>query len=270
MQLFELGDVRVSATGLDEVAGFLEIFVAADQVTELGGEPSSDELVKNKHVDLELNLDTAGLQLKWNRLAGDGRSLAALDYYIDVVKLVKQMRSFPAPKQGAFNQALGKKSRRILDATGGWGGDALLMCMQGYEVIVIERQPLMGLLLHDAMQRLAKTDWALSNDVVVPKVIRADSIGILKPLAGQVDCVYLDPMFPPKKKKSAAANKNMQLLHWLVGEDLDASALVAASLECGARRVAVKRPDYAEPLYRKPDAQFSSKLVHYDMYLSSE
>jgi len=201
--------------------------------------------------DLVIENSTSGLTLRWNRLQAQ-----PLNFFIDVEKLVKQLRSYPAPKQGAFNQALGKKTKHVIDATGGWAGDALLMCSQGYEVTVIEREPVIALLLIDAMQRLSRTSWAQYNNVIVPKVIHADAI----------DCIYLDPMFPPKKKKSAAVNKQMQLLQWLVGEDLDASELLQAAIT-NNRRIAVKRPDYAMPLYTKPSMQFSSKLVHYDVYL---
>ena len=207
-----------------------------------------------------------GLELQWNK-----QGERALNYFIDVEKLTKSLRSYPAAKQGAFNQALGKKTRHIIDATGGWGGDALLMCMQGYQVTVLERNPVMALLLCDAMQRLAKTVWAIDNEVVCPTVEAGDAqlyFSKLETISG-IDCVYLDPMFPPKKKKSAATNKYMQLLHWMVGADSDSSQLLELVLQKKVNRVAVKRPDYAEPLLKEPSQRFSSKLVHYDVYLSS-
>ncbi len=219
-----------------------------------------------KSSDLKLKKKSDGLHLLWNK-AGE----KPLNFYIDVIKVVNQLRSYPAPKQGAFNQALGKKTQHIVDATGGWGGDALLMCTQGYQVTVLERNPVMALMLKDAMSRLAKSDWALDNEVSAPSVVSVDSVEFFtsnRALA-DIDCVYLDPMFPPKKKKKAAANKQMQLLQWMIGQDLDASQLVQAVLSAGAPRIAVKRPDYAEPLFQKPSNQFSSKLVHYDVYLPS-
>ena len=214
-------------------------------------------------VDLVLNHTSAGIELTWNK-----ENQKPLSFHIDIHKVIKQLRTFPAPKQGAFNQALGKKTRSVIDATGGWGGDTLLMCIQGYQVTIIERNPVMALLLEDAMARLSRTGWAHDNDVFIPKVINQNAIDYFKASNDlNVDCVYLDPMFPPKKKKSAAVNKQMQLLQWLVGADHDASQLLASVATCGAKRAAVKRPDYAKPLYAKPSTQFSSKLVHYDVYL---
>ena len=214
---------------------------------------------------LLLTAKSDGLHLQWNR-----ESEKPLNFHIDVIKAVNQLRSYPAPKQGAFNQALGKKTRHIIDATGGWGGDTLLMCTQGYQVTVLERNPVMALMLKDAMTRLSQSKWAIDNQVSMPNVIQGDSTIFFagNKLEESVDCIYLDPMFPPKKKKTAAVNKQMQLLQWMVGQDIDAAQLVENALSAEAPRIVVKRPDYAEPLFRTPSTQFSSKLVHYDVYLS--
>lgn len=193
-----------------------------------------------------------------------------LRFHLDFDVLMQQLKSFPAPKQGAFNQALGKKTQTVLDVTGGWGADAMLMATQGYEVHIVERNPVMALLLSEALFRLNLSSQSGQYDqrFVVPKVVHADAIDYVTEAALAVDCVYLDPMFPPKRKKSAAVNKQMQLLHVLVGQDLDADRLLNSVLSSGAKRTAVKRPDYAEPLLKTPSQQFSSKLVHYDVYLT--
>ena len=216
---------------------------------------------KPSYVDLELNTSDVGLQLAWNT-----RDQKPLKYHLDFEKLARQQRSFPAPKQGAFNQALGKKTKSIIDATGGWAGDAMLMCLQGYQVTLIERLPIMAALIEEAFLRLSKTNWAADNQVLLPRVVWGNAHDVLPTLVDQADCVYLDPMFPARKKKKAASNKQMQLLQWLAGSDGDASEL-AAIAKRHFPRVAVKRPDYALPLIVSPNDQFSSKLVHYDVYL---
>ena len=206
-----------------------------------------------------------GLHCEWLQ-----KHAKPLKYHIDVVKFVQQQRSYPAAKQGALNQALGRKTKHILDATAGWGGDAFLMCAQGYTVTVIERNPIMALLLKDAMQRLAQTEWAQDNQVSVPAVIHVDAISFLLDQRVGFDCIYLDPMFPPKRKKSAAVNKRLKLLQWMVGEDDDAGHLLTSALKCPCARVVVKRPDNAEPLLVAPSLQYSSKLIHYDVYLNGQ
>ena len=215
--------------------------------------------------DFLLEAKQAGLHCTWLTTTNND----ALHYYIDIEKFVKQQFSYPAAKLGAFNQAIGKKTKTILDATGGWGGDALLMCAQGYTVTVIERNPIMALLLEDAMLRLSKTSWVIENQIVSPKVINTDANDYFENNNVRHDCVYLDPMFPPKRKKSAAVNKNMQLLQWLIGEDVDAHRLANKVIASNCSRLVVKRPNYAKSLLNEPSVQFSSKLVHYDVYLKS-
>lgn len=189
-----------------------------------------------------------------------------LVFAIDIQSFVKQQGTYPAPKQGAFNQALGKQTKTVIDATGGWGGDSLLMCAQGLQVTMIERHPILALLLSDAMQRLSSSQWACQHQIKVPEVHHGSSIDLLAQLQS-ADCIYLDPMFPPKRKKSAATNKYMTLLHSFVGQDEDVEQLWQAAMDNTDKRVVVKRPDYADAIRRQPDVRFGSKLVHYDVYL---
>lgn len=222
--------------------------------------------------DLEIYLDhQAGLVCEW----WHAPSSKAINLNIDINSFVSQQRSFPAAKHGAFNQALGRKTRNIIDATGGWGGDALLMCSQGYRVVIIERHPLMALFLREAMLRLANSVWAHENAVAIPCVVESDASVYLETTAAIADCIYLDPMFPPKRKTSAATNKYMQFLHYLLGAEGDSADLASAALATQAPRVVVKRPHYAASLLaaspagkQLPTQQFGSKLVHYDVYLT--
>ena len=219
------------------------------------------QLVEPKSADLVLSASERGIQLQWQ-----SNKFGKLKYWIDVEAFAAQQKTFPAAKQVGLNQAVGKKSRTVIDATAGWGGDALLLCSQGIELTLIERNPIIALLLKDAMVRLARTAWARQHQVQIPRVINGDAISLLAK-ASQVDCIYLDPMFPSKRKRSAAVNKYMRLLQRLVGPDQDAVELLDAALGSKSRRVVVKRPDYAAPLKAKPTQQFSSKLLHYDVYL---
>ncbi len=242
-------------------------------------------------VDLTLDYDAQqGLLVFWHQMS----KKKPLFYHLDYVKEAVKARSFPVAKQGAFNQALGKKSRSVLDATGGWGGDAFLMAIQGYKVSILERNPVMALILSEAFERFACVVRSRGWPIFVPVVHWADGVSDIASLCEEpgdemrvkirtrantamdeneqafgFDCVYLDPMFPPKRKKSAATNKQMQLLHSLVGQDLDADKLLHSALNSGVKRVVVKRPDYAVPLFGNPTHQFSSKLVHYDVYLTA-
>ena len=263
IDVIQIKHASVAVHGSEACSYLADLISQSEEVVSV--EPLSNKVEDDENIDLYISNSDQGLVLSWNK-AGE----KPLKFHLDFVKIAKQVRSFPAPKQGAFNQALGKKTKTIIDATGGWGGDSLLMSLQGYDVVLIERIPIMATLLTDAFDRLssylADSPWVNENQFVVPKVICGNALPVLQQNHLNADCIYLDPMFPPKRKKSAATNKQMQLLQWLAGADDDASEL-AAYAAANYIRLVVKRPDYAEPLLLNPTVQFSSKLVHYDVYL---
>jgi len=178
-----------------------------------------------------------------------------------------EQRSWPAPKDGALAQALGRKTRTVVDATTGWGQDSLHIFRMGYELICIERSPVMAELLTDGFNRLAQLDWMKRLQLQPPKLVQGNAIDVLSHLETPPDCIYLDPMFPPKRKKSALAKKSMMVLRDLLGDDEDKELLFAAALKAAGKRVVVKSPDYAEPLGGKPHDSFQGKLLRYDVYL---
>jgi 16S rRNA (guanine1516-N2)-methyltransferase len=125
----------------------------------------------------------------------------------------------------------------------------------------------MAELLTDGFLRLAKLDWMQRLQLQSPQLYTGNAIELLNTLATTPDCIYLDPMFPPKRKKSALAKKAMVVLRDLLGDDTDKNQLFAAAFQATGKRVVVKSPDYAEALGGKPDESFSGKLLRYDVYL---
>ena len=90
-----------------------------------------------------------------------------------------EQRSWPAPKDGALAQALGRKTRTVIDATTGWGQDSLHIFRMGYELSCIERSPVMAALLADGFQRLAKLAWMQSLQKQPPLLRHGDAINLL-------------------------------------------------------------------------------------------
>ncbi|MBT5032079.1 MAG: class I SAM-dependent methyltransferase [Proteobacteria bacterium] len=217
----------------------------------------------------KIELVQRGGQLELLETSAESSSTGSiLRHRLAVDLFLKQQKSWPAAKQKPLSQAMGRKTRSVIDATAGWGEDALRFCAQGYQVTCLERQPLFALLLEDAMRVLAESSWVEKHTVSVPRVIRGDAVELLGADELVADCVYLDPMFPPKRKSSALTNKRLALLHRMIGEDADADTLVQVSAEHYPRTV-VKRPNYAEPLWRKPNEQFGGKLIRYDVYFQT-
>lgn len=150
----------------------------------------------------------------------------------------------------------------ILDATAGLGRDAFVLAGLGARVWLLERHPIVRLLLQDGLIRGREEAPERFNDITLLEGNLIESVDTLP----RVDVVYLDPMFPERKSK-AAVKKDMSLFHDLVGADEDAGALLAPALALAERRVVVKRPRLAPPLAeQKPTYPMVGKSNRFDVY----
>jgi len=145
-------------------------------------------------------------------------------------------------------KAVGIKSGqtlRVLDATAGLGRDAFILASRGCDVQMLERSPVVALMLEDALLR-ASADVEVVSTTDRMSLQQADASEFMRSLSPQ-DCpevVYLDPMFP-ERSKSASVKKEMRLLQQLLGADMDTQELFEAALQVATRRVVVKRPRLA-------------------------
>jgi len=182
----------------------------------------------------------------------------------------EQQRRNAAGRKGLLARALGLQRPRelhIVDATGGLGRDAVAMASLGARVTLIERQPLLVELLSDAHRRATLAGAPASEIASRITIVGADAIHWLSQPSAPADVIHLDPMYPDERRR-ALPQKAMQMLRALAGDDLDANALLAAALGCGARRVAVKRADNAPPVEgRQASVVISGTQARYDVYL---
>lgn len=163
-------------------------------------------------------------------------------------------------RRHAFGRAIGPGARTVLDATAGLGQDAGMLVAMGFDVTAVERVPMLAALLRDAVERLPEIASRL-------RVVEDDARDVLREAAPPPDVVYLDPMFPPKRKTSALARKSVRWIRRLAGDDPDAADLLAVAREHAAQRVVVKRPTYATPVASEPSFVIETKLVRYDVYV---
>jgi len=149
----------------------------------------------------------------------------------------------------------------ILDVTAGVGDDAYLLARTGCNVTMIERNPVIYLLLQDALKRLRVSSSSLTINLVF-----ADAMNYLADI-DSVDVIICDPMFP-KFGKHAKVKKSMQFLQVIVGENHDAGALFQTILNKARKRIVVKRPKLAPPLANQiPDYSLKTKNYRFDVYL---
>ncbi|MHC4697227.1 MAG: class I SAM-dependent methyltransferase [Planctomycetota bacterium] len=156
----------------------------------------------------------------------------------------------------------------VLDATAGFGRDAFLLAHLGCRVVAVERSAVVGALLRDGLARAAaETRYELDTIAKRIRLVIADSRSVLRemPDADAPDVVYLDPMYP-SRKKSALAKKEMRICRMLVGDDPDALDLLEVARGVARQRVVVKRQRHAPPLAPGRAIEYLGRTVRYDVY----
>lgn len=157
----------------------------------------------------------------------------------------------------------------ILDATAGFGVDAFILASLGYEVMMLERSPIIGLLLADALKKLKKNLKSDKLKLQLQLISASDHLNkIVRQQLKKPDVIYLDPMYP-KSNSSALNKKTMRILHKIVGDDSDADQLLPLALASAKKRVVIKRAKSAPTLTSlEPDLKLSAGgSSRYDIYL---
>ncbi|NPA72867.1 MAG: class I SAM-dependent methyltransferase [Gammaproteobacteria bacterium] len=248
-----------------------------------------DALALSQKYNLPLSeeLDTpAPMTLGWVSLKKDPIPKLALHpkesgaVYIDFMGGKKaHRRQFGGGKGQPLIRAMGKLKEgalpSVIDATAGMGGDSFVIASQGFKVHMLERSVAVAALLEDAIQR----GLTQANELADPELIKimqnltltqGDSADYLSTQQPVVDVIYMDPMYPEKKKK-AATKKEMKALQDLVGPDRDSERLLLAALNTARYRVVVKRPKGAPIIQCEqpglvPSAEIASPNTRYDIY----
>jgi 16S rRNA (guanine1516-N2)-methyltransferase len=216
------------------------------------------ELVKN-----ELQLEEASEPLG-SYFLNDDEGLSFIDeemgrLHLDFLNSSDYTRVAHRGKSELIAKAVGlpKGPQKVFDATLGLAQDAWFLARLGAEVEGCERSPVVYLLLADALIRSGESRL---------KFHYGDSAHWIREKKSKFSVVYIDPMFP-EKKKSALPRKEMRIFRKWVGEDADAQLLFETALESSAERVVVKRPMKSPSLTAKhPIHSFEGQTVRYDLY----
>ena len=176
-------------------------------------------------------------------------------------------------KRELLLRAVGVKTKappNILDGTGGLGRDGFILAAAGCRVHIFERQPIIAALLADGLERAHSHQETteicrriqLSCGDVVPVLETMQQTG------RQVDVIYLDPMFP-QRKKSARVKKEARMLQLLAPVDDSSEQLLEAALAVAAKRVVIKRPLRAPSLSPlSPSHRHVGTTIRFDVYLT--
>ncbi len=155
-----------------------------------------------------------------------------------------------------------------IDATAGFGEDSMILAAVGYHVTLFEQNPIIAALLQDGLER-AKEIPELAEIVGRMTFREGDSIAAMKAMAEageHLDVIYLDPMFPARKK-TGLIKKKFQLLQQLEAPADDEEELLAAARGLRPGRIVIKRPakgPYAAGV--KPDFTYKGNSIRYDCF----
>jgi len=163
-----------------------------------------------------------------------------------------------------------KNKPHILDATAGLGRDAIILANLSTKLTLVEQSPVLALLLAQAIEVAQEDDLFAQATKHGFDLYHANAASFMdEKIIPDCDVVYLDPMYP-EKKKSALVKKDMQMLQALIGHSSEETnaALLKSALQFAKQRVVVKRPKGAPELAGvKPTMALQSKKTRYDVYV---
>lgn len=205
---------------------------------------------------LELRRDEQGLAL-----VADGVELRG-----DFARMLPRLRPDRLSKELLVRAARvrGVEKPVAVDATAGLGEDSLLLAAAGFSVVLYERDAVIAALLEDALAR-ALDDSRLADVTSRMTLVKGDSARLLAGMDTSPDVVFLDPMFPERRRK-AATNKKLQLFQRLERPCDNEMELLQAAMATYPRKVVVKRPLKGPYLAGvKPSSSLMGKVVRYDI-----
>ena len=154
---------------------------------------------------------------------------------------------------------------KVLDCTAGLGREGFMLAYLGCHITLIERSKVIYTLLLDALNS-ASLDPDLKKVVNRISLHHSDAKEFLSQHPSW-DVIYIDPMFPNKKKTSLPTG-DMQYLQRFLSNEKNDGALLKRALRCNYKRLVVKRP--VKKLYRdlkKADLSFRNDKICFDVYL---
>ncbi|MCK5902084.1 MAG: class I SAM-dependent methyltransferase [Cocleimonas sp.] len=184
---------------------------------------------------------------------------------------MRHRRLYGGGKGQDLAKAIGIKKNpnvTVLDLTAGLGRDAFVLASLNCNVTLLERNPIIYHLLNNGLSRaLASDDETVRAICKRMRLFNQNAIDYLTPDIEKPDVIYLDPMFP-RRKKSAKVKKEMLFFHDIVGNDPDSHHVLSHVLPYANKRIVVKRPRLSDPLGDfPPDFCITGKSTRYDIYL---
>ena len=155
-----------------------------------------------------------------------------------------------------FNKIFPDKGSEILDCTAGFGRDARILDLLGYKVTMIEKSPLIILILKNALNILKDHNLTLYY---------GDSYDFLNHSEKEYDYIYIDFMFDKTKDKSLSS-KNDEILKIISLSEKNKNRLIKLAIKKSKKRVIVKEPKHSSSNIINANFNIKTKLINYNIY----
>ncbi|MEC9205706.1 MAG: class I SAM-dependent methyltransferase [Pseudomonadota bacterium] len=150
----------------------------------------------------------------------------------------------------------------ILDCTAGFGRDGFILASLGFNVTMIERNPIITLLLRNGIKRSISQ---VKNNLCL---LYGDSYEYLKTYNDFFDYIYIDFMFK-KIKNTSLSSKYDEVLKILANDKKNRIRLLEIAKEKCKNKVIVKGSKNLNSITGvDPDYSVKTNLVRYDIFLS--
>ncbi|MCX7115479.1 MAG: class I SAM-dependent methyltransferase [Gammaproteobacteria bacterium] len=167
-------------------------------------------------------------------------------------------------QEGLIRACQPEKGYSITDLTAGFARDAALLAFFGARLTLVERDPIMGVLLEDGIKR-GLTQGLLQPGQVT--LVLEDALSYLEGLDEALfpDVMYVDPMHPVRTK-SANVKKALQCLQVWMMPDLQPEVLLEAARRHVKEKVVMKWPVHREAC-AQVNYSIPGKTIRFDVYL---
>ncbi|MCE2437479.1 MAG: class I SAM-dependent methyltransferase [Pseudomonadales bacterium] len=147
-----------------------------------------------------------------------------------------------------------RRGLRIHDAFAGWGSDGLTLWLMGAVVSMTERNVAVHAVLSERCLRMGSP--------IVP--VCMDAADWIQHSGEEIDVLYLDPIFPPRRK-TAKPSVRMQALE-AIAESADPRRTFESAAGLVRERIVVKRRAHDPVLVPRIDWQIPGRSVRFDVY----
>ena len=147
------------------------------------------------------------------------------------------------------------KNSTILDCTAGLGRDGILLSKLGHDVTMIEKNPILIIMLNNYLSRVKD---------IKARLLYGDSLSYIRIAKKKFDYIYIDFMF--EKKNNAKPSKYDLFLRSINYNENNKLDFIKEMINYCKRRIVVKEPIKSKSGIIDCDFEIKTKLIKYKIF----